>query len=581
MADGILNHRRKNHPLLVQLLESIETLDAEHLERLWQSVGQQDSTIEETMIRCGVVSELQIARAYSDHYLIPLFDPPPDTPPPIDPAVASLLSATFCREHLLAPLNDDGSVLEIAIHSPDSLLLADDIRQMTGRQMRPLFASQSVIEAMMIELYGATAPRIPFVVSQGSATDTGDTDASVQTVQSRAPSGEPASSVAVCKQPTGETTRYLHRLLQRALSSKATEILITPTAKELRVQFRVDGVFHDFDAAVDRDEFIAHLKRLSKMDVQRSDQPQNGSLSIRNGDQRIEMTVHCCPTMRGEAITIRRVDRWDAPLDLSQLGMDSRQQHDVGESIHGPRGLVLVSGPAESGKRTTLYACLNALKGHGGNLFAIESVVKSPLTEVHQVHSPIERGFDTGATLRAVLEQSPDAVMVDELRDRETAIACVRATFTAPSILSSLRAASACDSLAWFQHWGIAPFELASSLRVSIAQRLVRRLCNECMTPYHLDIDASERYGIPRDVPIYRAGGCGRCGDTGYKGRTAVFEVLRITPSLRTLIRSDTSIDAIERAAVEEGMTLLWDNAIAKVIAGQTSLEEAIRCCSH
>lgn len=583
MTNANVTRNARNHPLIVRLLESMDQLDPEKLEELWQSVGKDDVTIEESIIRSGVATESQIAKSYAEHYLVPLFNPPAESPPPIDPSVASVLPNRLCRDHLIAPLSDDGGVLEVAIFSPDSLLLADEIKLLTGRQMRPMFAPLSVIERLLNLLYeeGGWNTSVPVAAS----TNFEEVEDSDELDEEEAAEATEVIHLDQAPPPgrDGRIIRYVNGIFEQALSTGASDIHIEPYEEDCRVRLRIDGVLSEIQPPPMAllNSVISRLKVLSKMDIAERRLPQDGAIALRSGEHRVDMRVNTCPTVFGEKVVMRVLDKNALPHDLSKLGLDRRQYTDLTESIHSPHGLMLVTGPTGSGKSTTLYSCLNALNDDETNLCTVEDPVEFKFNGINQVQTRSKVGLTFASALRAFLRQDPDVIMVGEVRDDETAEICMRAALTGHFVFSTLHTNDALSSITRLQDMGIEPFLLASTLRLLVAQRLLRRLCDECKIPCQLDAESSKRFGIPREIPVFRAGGCERCRDVGYKGRLAVFEVIRINQRLKDMIQAGESVGAMKRAAAEDGMKLLAQSAAAKVADGLTSLEEAVSLCNE
>ena len=293
------------------------------------------------------------------------------------------------------------------------------------------------------------------------------------------------------------------------------------------------------------------------------------------------MRVNTCPTVYGEKIVMRVLDKNALPHDMTKLGLDERQLRDLSESIRSPHGLMLVTGPTGSGKSTTLYSCLNYLNDSETNICTVEDPVEFKFAGINQVQTQSKVGFTFASALRSFLRQDPDVIMVGEVRDGETAEICMRAALTGHFVFSTLHTNDALSSVTRLKDMGIEPFLLASTIRLLVAQRLVRRLCIECKEPYQLDAAIAKRHGLDPSVPVFRAKGCARCRETGYRGRLAVFEIIRINSQLREMIQSGETVDALKRAAMADGMTLLAQSAAAKVKTGETSLEEALSLCTE
>ncbi|TWU08189.1 GspE/PulE family protein [Stieleria varia] len=582
-AKATLSRMSQQHPLIVRLLNSIDQLDPERLEELWNAASRDDVTIEESIIRYGLANETQIAKAYADHYLVPLFDPPADAPPPVDPAIAKVLPNRLCRDHLIAPLSDDGNVLEVAVFSPDSLLLADEIKLLTGRQMRPMFSPLNVIERLLNLLYEEGS----WSTTTASTTTTNFEEVDESEDLDSETAQEATEVIHLDQAPPpgrdGRIIRYVNGIFEQALQTGASDIHIEPYEDECRVRLRIDGMLTEITPPPLPllNSVVSRLKVLSKMDIAERRVPQDGAIALRSTDRRVDMRVNTCPTVFGEKIVMRVLDKSALPHDLSQLGMDARQFRDLSESIRSPHGLMLVTGPTGSGKSTTLYSCLNELNDGETNLCTVEDPVEFKFGGINQVQTRAKVGLTFASALRAFLRQDPDVIMVGEVRDGETAEICMRAALTGHFVFSTLHTNDALSSVTRLKDMGIEPFLLASTLRLLIAQRLVRRLCVECKVPYQLDVESCRRFGIPRDVPVFRAGGCSRCRDTGYKGRLAVFEVIRINQAIKDAIQANASVGEMQRIAVADGMKLLSHAAAAKVIEGLTSIEEAISLCSE
>jgi type IV pilus assembly protein PilB len=297
---------------------------------------------------------------------------------------------------------------------------------------------------------------------------------------------------------------------------------------------------------------------------------------MRTGDRRIDLRVSTVPTVFGEKMVMRLLDKAAIPLKLTGLGFDERQATDLIESIHMPHGLMLVTGPTGSGKSTTLYSCLNLLNETKTNICTVEDPVEYKFKGMNQVQVRTQVGLTFATALRAFLRQDPDVIMVGEVRDQETAQICLRAALTGHFVLSTIHTNDSLSAVARLVDMGIEPFLLSSTLRVLEAQRLVRRICKKCREPYPCDPENAHRYGLELGSLLYRPKGCEACRGTGYRGRIGIFEVIRITSLMSKLIQSRTPLAEMREAARAEGMTLLLDSAVAKAREGLTSLEAAL-----
>ena len=570
-------------PLIVRLLKSVTQLDPEKLDELYNSPSKGEVSFEEMVIRSGVADERQIAEAYARHYLMPLFDPPSDTPPPVDPEVASILPSRLCRDHLIAPLSDDGQTIEVAVFSPDSLLLADEVKLITGRQMRPLFTTLSVIERLLNVLYEEGS-----WTSSVSSTST----ASFEEVEDQEElddeeTAEATEIVHLDQAPPpgrdGRIIRYVNSIFEQALQSGASDIHIEPYEENCRVRLRIDGSLTEIAPPPMQllNSVISRLKVLSKMDIAERRLPQDGAIALRSGDHRVDMRVNTCPTVYGEKVVMRVLDKNALPHDLSSLGLDERQFRDLSEAIRSPHGLMLVTGPTGSGKSTTLYSCLNFLNDSETNICTVEDPVEFKFDGINQVQTRSKVGLTFSSALRSFLRQDPDVIMVGEVRDNETADICMRAALTGHFVFSTLHTNDALSSITRLKDMGIEPFLLSSTIRLLVAQRLLRRLCDECKVPTQLDPASAERYGIDPKTVVFKPAGCSRCRETGYRGRLAVFEIIRINTEIAEMIQAGETVEKMQKAAVADGMKLLKHSALEKVVSGETGLDEALSVCVH
>jgi type IV pilus assembly protein PilB len=563
-------------PLILRLLEAERDLDSSALESLWHLQAKENTTIEECLIQAKLATDRQIAAAYGNHYLCPLFDPG-DKELAVDRRLAELLPAKLCRDHLIAPVAAEGDVLQVAFFSPDGLLLLDELKLVTGYEVRPLFAPLSVIERLLGVLYedGTWTPS----VNVGGA-DFREVDEDKEEEED----GEAvAEEVIHLDQPPppgrdGRIIRYVNQIFEQALTRGASDIHIEPFEETCRVRLRIDGSLTEVSPPP-MSMFVAivsRIKVLAKMDIAEKRVPQDGAIGLRTGERRVDMRVNTCPTAHGEKVVLRVLDKEAIPLRLTRLGMDERQEHDLTQSIQMPHGLMLVTGPTGSGKSTTLYSCLNSLNKPDVNICTVEDPVEYKFAGINQVQTRSQVGLTFASALRAFLRQDPDVIMVGEVRDAETAEICLRAALTGHFVLSTLHTNDALSAVTRLEDMGIEPFLLASTLRVVVAQRLIRRLCEDCREPDQLDGQTARRVGIPASTRIYRPRGCKQCRLGGYKGRIGAFEVVRVTRRIADLIQRRAGLGDLRDAAVEEGMKLLAHSAAEKVRQGLTSLEEAL-----
>ena len=564
-------------PLIVQLLTPLGNFDAGQFDALREAQVKENATLEELIIRKGLASENDIAAAYADYYLLPLVRDK-ELAANVDRDLASLLPEKLCRDHLIAPLAVRDGYLEIAFFTPHELLLVEELHLLTGYEIRPNFATLSTVETVLGALFEETS----WSAADGVGGTADFEEVHDGTNDDDADDGSKEAVVHLDQPPPpgrdGRVIRFVNQIFERALKVGASDIHIEPFEGRCRVRLRVDGQLTEITPPPLSmlTAIISRLKVLAKMDIAEKRLPQDGAIGLRSGDRRIDMRVNTCPTAHGEKIVLRVLDKDAIPLDLEGLGLDQRQASDLVRSIQMPHGLMLVTGPTGSGKSTTLYACLNRLNRPQTNICTVEDPVEYKFMGINQVQTKAQVGLTFANALRSFLRQDPDVIMVGEVRDAETAQICLRAALTGHFVLSTLHTNDALAAIDRLEDMQVEPFLLASTLRVLLAQRLIRRLCRQCREPYELDEETASRCGLDQGLTIYRPRGCSECRDRGYQGRVGVFEVIPINNTLAEMIQRRASLAELRQAVVADGMKLLKHSALEQVTAGTTSLEEAL-----
>ncbi|MBI1917211.1 MAG: Flp pilus assembly complex ATPase component TadA [Planctomycetes bacterium] len=562
------------HPLLVELLLQRGLLDRKKLELLREARAKDNGPLEQLLIKKGLVSERTIAEAYAEHLFLPLFEPPKEASS-VDPALRRLLPEKLCRDQLIVPVRAGDDFLELAFVTPNEMLIIDEVQLLTGLAVRPLIATLSVVEGMIDLLFGGTAQATSeflsgaseFEEEEATGESTADLEDTVLHLDQPPPPGR-----------DGAIIRLVNNILELALRTGASDIHLEPFEDGCKVRLRLDGLLHEIPPPP-RSLFlpvVSRFKILAKMDIAEKRLPQDGAIALRSGDKRVDLRVSSVPTIYGEKIVMRILDKTAVALQLSGLGFDAKQEQDLVEAIRMPHGLMMVTGPTGSGKSTTLYACLSLLNEADTNICTVEDPVEYKFKGMNQVQVKPHIGLTFAQALRSFLRQDPDVIMVGEVRDPETAEICLRSALTGHFVLSTIHTNDSLSAVSRLQDMGIEPFLLAATLRVLEAQRLIRRLCKECKEPYDCDAATAQLHKLETGQTLYRPAGCNTCRGTGYRGRVGIFEVVRIDPRLAELIQNHTPLPALRRAAQERGIKLLIDSAMDKVRAGMTSLEEAI-----
>ncbi len=569
-----------SQPLILQLLLERGLLDLKKIEAVHEAHSKDHGLLESVLVKLGMAADREIAEAYSQYLMVPLMPELPDDAE-LEPELAGLLPEKLCRESLLVPVSrvpctdGSGETLEVAFVSPDDLLLLDELQLLTGMTIRPLIGPLEEVSRLIEALYSARQIRPEFA----------DADEFAKSTEEEQQTGDDSPDDEVLEidrppppGPDGRIIRMVNQVLQQALRIGASDIHLEPFEDSCAIRLRVDGVLRELTPP-SRSSFVpivSRFKILAKMDIAEKRVPQDGAIALKTGDKRVDLRVSTVPTVYGEKMVMRILDKGAIPIQLTGLGFDERQSKDLVESIQMPHGLMLVTGPTGSGKSTTLYACLNLLNEPDTNICTVEDPVEYKFKGMNQVQVKSQVGLSFASALRAFLRQDPDVIMVGEVRDQETAQICLRAALTGHFVLSTIHTNDSLSAINRLQDMGIEPFLLATTLRVLEAQRLIRRLCKECKEPYDCDAETARLHGLEVGATLYRPKGCDQCRGAGYRGRVGVFEVVRITSQMAALIQTRAPLPDLRAAAREQGMKLLADSGIDKVRDGVTSLEEVL-----
>jgi len=555
------------------LLEK-EILSPDQVETINEARLKEHGSLESLLIRKRLVVDQHIAEVYADYLMLPLYDTVPDE---IDPQLISMLPDNLCRERMLAPVALHDDILEVAFTSFDDVLLVDELQLLTNMTIRPLIAPMSVVDKILNTLYlSARTKFISYIddrIEEEEEEQEADEeeelmDENILELDAPPPPG-----------PDGRIIRMVNQILEQALQVGASDIHLEPFEDSCAIRLRVDGSLRELSPPT-KSQFvpiISRFKILAKMDIAEKRIPQDGAIAVKSSEKRVDLRVSTVPTVYGEKMVMRILDKGAIPIELTGLGFDERQSKDLIESIQMPHGLMLVTGPTGSGKSTTLYACLNKLNEPDTNICTVEDPVEYKFKGINQVQVKSQVGLTFAGALRAFLRQDPDVIMVGEVRDQETAQICLRAALTGHFVLSTIHTNDSLSAVNRLVDMDIEPFLLASTLRVLEAQRLIRRLCKDCKEAYECTPELAKRYeGLQHGDILYRPKGCDICRGTGYKGRVGVFEVVRITPEMANLIQARTPLPELRAAARHQGMKLLLDSGMDKVRDGLTSLEEVL-----
>ncbi|MGH8935153.1 MAG: GspE/PulE family protein [Acidimicrobiia bacterium] len=486
----------------------------------------------------------------------------------IDPSAGALVSEALARRYAALPISFEDGKLVVAMADPANVLAIDDIRAITGLEVVAKVATRSDVED---------------AISRMARMD----DSVTELAELAAEGVEEIADLAGLESAVEEApvVKLVNTLITRAASERASDIHIEPGERELRIRFRIDGVLHDVMRSPRSiaNAVVSRLKIMADINIAERRIPQDGRVSLRVGGRQIDLRVATLPTVFGEKVVMRILDKSNTLLDLTDLGFmpDSLSRYEKG--FRQPYGTILVTGPTGSGKSTTLYATLNVLNRPEVNIITVEDPVEYRLSGISQVQVNRKAGLTFASALRSILRSDPDIILIGEIRDHETALIAVESALTGHLVLSTLHTNDAPSSIGRLIEMGVEPFLVSSAVDAILAQRLARRLCLKCREEYQPTMDALREVGWDfgeddEELPVlFRPVGCKGCSNTGYRGRLALHEVMLITEDIERLAVERRSSEEIKKVAVTQGMRTLREDGLAKVRLGSTSLEEILR----
>jgi type IV pilus assembly protein PilB len=546
-------------PLLDALVK--RGADARAIEDAAEEAERANRSIRDVLMNDLVVTELELTEASAEASGLNSVDL---VGYPIDAAaVAKIPLALVLRHRVLGiAINDDELV--VAITDPDDVVALDDVRAATGLIIRPVVSARSELRRLIDRLKRDNSD-----LSDVAASLRDDEMTDVSNLSS---AGDDAPIV-----------RYVNSLIEQAIQSRASDLHLEPTEHDMRVRFRIDGVLHEIDKVPHgvQSALVSRLKIMSSVDITERRLPQNGRITVRLNNRDVDLRAATLPTVWGEKIVLRVLDTGGVDLDLGKLGFTDHNRDRYAASFRKPHGMVLVTGPTGSGKSTTLYSTLGEINTPEVNIITVEDPVEYRLNGVNQIQVNHKAGVTFAAVLPAILRSDPDIVLIGEIRDRATAQIAVEAALTGHLVLSTLHTNDAPSAITRLIEMGIEPFLVGSSLDCVLAQRLSRRLCDWCKVPYEPAAEELSALSWPETLEspktLWRPAGCRSCGQTGYKGRLAITEVLPVSEQIEHLAVSAAPASEIKKTAIAEGMVTLRDDGLAKAASGSTTLEEVLR----
>ena len=562
------------------------------------------------LVKLGLVSDDMITAVLSRQYGIPsvnldLFN--------IDPAVLRLIPQEVAQKHSVLPLSRVGATLTLAMVDPTNVFALDDVKFMTGLNVEPVVVAEGSVQQAIAKYYGTSreielastaaeeasyekAVKTPKNGNNGAITHADlvsldsidfDTEHSGEDVEVVEDNEEIDLSTLSRMSEDAPVVRLVNVLLVDSLRRGASDIHVEPYEKELRIRFRIDGVLYDVmhPPLKLRDALISRVKIMSKLDISEKRLPQDGRIKIKvkvdSRSRELDFRVSTLPTLFGEKVVLRLLDKQNLMLDMTKLGFEPQSLEKFQRNISKPYGMVLVTGPTGSGKTNTLYSALQSLNTVDTNIMTAEDPVEFNLMGINQVQMKEQIGLNFAAALRAFLRQDPNIVLVGEIRDFETAEIAIKAALTGHLVLSTLHTNDAPSTISRLMNMGIEPFLVATSVNLIQAQRLIRRICKDCKQEHPTPPEALIEVGLSADeartIKTYKGKGCTTCNNTGYKGRIGLYEVMEITDELRELILIGASALELRKKAIDDGMISLRESGLYKLREGVTTCEEVVR----
>jgi general secretion pathway protein E len=550
------------HALGEQLVQTGK-LTARDLERALAAQQEMGGSLGVVLTQLGLVSEADVVQTRSRVLGIPFATA--EEFPDIAPEVNGLLPG-FMAAHQVYPLRLDGGWLDVAMATPEDGYLLKALRLATGLEIRAFIALPSDIEKALSQPAGEEVPADEEGELAGLGGDSGDFIEHLKDLASEAP-----------------VIRLVNTIIGRVIDLRASDIHLEPFDDGLHVRYRVDGVIHSSELVQPKHSaaVASRVKLLAHLDIAERRLPQDGRIKIRVKGRELDLRVSTVPTVHGESVVMRVLDRASVRFGLDEMGFEADTLERFNDLLGRPHGILLVTGPTGSGKTTTLYAALSKLDASTQKIINVEDPVEYQLEGINQIQVHAQIGLTFANALRSILRQDPDIIMIGEMRDGETAQIAVQSALTGHLVLSTLHTNTASGALIRMQDMGVERYLITSSVNGVLSQRLVRTVCKHCREPVVPSADVLATSGLGRFLsagsPMYRARGCGRCRDTGYLGRTGIHELLVLDEAMRKAIIEGQDASQLHSKAVRAGMLTLYEDGLRKVAAGTTSLDELLR----
>jgi type IV pilus assembly protein PilB len=556
---------------LGELLVRENLISLSQLQKAQEEQRKTGARLGYSLTKLGILDETELTNFLSKQYGVPSINLADFE---ISPDVLQLVPAELAKRHQLLPVNRAGATLIVAMSDPANIYAIDDLKFRTGLNIEVVVASEVAIDEAITRYYEKSVTYDDVLGDiDAESVELGGDDDDVNIVDLEKASGE-APVIKLC-----------NVILLNAIKKRASDIHIEPYEKAFRVRYRIDGVLYEENPPLPlklKAAVTSRVKIMSQLDISERRLPQDGRIKLKLGkDKEMDFRVSVLPTLFGEKIVLRLLDKSNLQLDMTKLGFEDKQLADFMKAIHQPYGMVLVTGPTGSGKTTSLYSALQELNKTTRNISTAEDPVEYNLMGINQVQMHEDVGLNFATALRAFLRQDPNIIMVGEIRDFETAEIAVKAALTGHLVLSTLHTNDAPSTISRLLNMGVEPFLVTASVNLILAQRLARKICSECRQPIETNVKALTDLGVKPEIAQklqqFKGAGCRTCSNTGYKGRIAIYEVMPFSEPLKELVLQGASTAEVKAEAIRGGMKSLRMAGIEKLIGGVTTVEEVLR----
>ncbi|MBX2993549.1 MAG: type IV-A pilus assembly ATPase PilB [Bdellovibrionaceae bacterium] len=542
----------------------------EQLARALEESRKNNSKLTATLVQLGFVKDQQVLKALEKHYQLPGVDLNTFA---IQQQALDLVNRDFCDRHSLIPIQKVGeTTLVVAFSDPTQIQIRDDLRFLTRRKIQPVVSTETSIHVAIEKYFGANVSDIVREVEQAQ-------DAEEVEIQF----GVGPETIDSGSEEEGPIIKFVNAIMTEAIRKKASDIHFEPYEKKFRVRFRIDGNMVEANSQPNSAAaaIASRIKIMSKLDIAEKRRPQDGRIKVRyKGGKDMDFRVSVMPTVHGEKVVLRLLDKSNLQLDMTKLGFEQEDLALFKDEIHRPQGMILITGPTGSGKTVTIYSALSELNKPDVNISTAEDPVEFNLDGINQLQVNPDIGLTFANALRSFLRQDPDVIMVGEIRDLETAEIAAKAASTGHLVVSTLHTNDAPQTVTRMVEMGVAPYVVTSTVSLIVAQRLVGRICEACKTPVEVQPQVLLSLGVPQneiaEYHVYQGRGCNTCNNTGIKGRIAIFEFMKMSEKMKEAILGGASANQLRTLARQEGMRTLRRSALLKLKRGETTIQEVL-----